>query len=673
MKIIQILKGVWYNLRLHTQLSIFSTFAILITIFAGSYWVTFTKHLESLNELKKTMTTVSTGLSTNGMSAILANNFLSLEKQVLSSLFFDDVIAVQILDVNGKVLCQGIQGTGKAPQILYSPEFIEIPLLEISQNQATFKEDGELIEIWFPARSYELVGWIHLVASTKSLTKKNYEQQQIYFWLAIISAIVVSAAISVVIARSVVTLRIATQFAKDLSSLKGSKLNPAHGPREATELVRALNQTSEVLKFQQNNIDLQKAELAVSLDKLQKLNATLEIKISERTKDLQQANKYLSLALQTKGEFLANMSHEIRTPLNVIFGISSVLSELALGDEVRGLLKIQDTAGSKLLHVISDILVISKIEANALEFETIPFDVAELVLENVNLLIGEAESKGLRIGIETDKCKKCFYLGDPGRVGQVLLNLLNNAMKFTEKGEILVRASPDQNGLLKIEVHDTGIGIQKEMLEKIFEPFVQADSSITRRYGGTGLGLTISKTLVQKMGGQIWIESEPNKGSHFYFTLNLPKATEAEIREFELSKIRQQPSSEFLNLKIKRKILLVDDDMDNHQILKIYFKDYPIELITANNGEEALKRFQSENFDLILMDMQMPVMDGLTATRKIREIEVTRSRKKTPILILTANAFKENYDASLQAGADSFITKPIKKSGLLLAIEKYLI
>lgn len=672
MNVIRYLKNIWHKLSLHTQLSSITIFIVIFTIATGSYLIISEKKSEMLSSLKNTMNNVAEGISTNGISAFLANDYMFFEKQLSSSLLFDDIIAIEVLSTDGKIISQAIQDKSGNPQIIYEDQSIKLPLAHLSEVGSYFEEKNETLELWYPARNYNIVGWVHVKGSTERLEKHFLDQSKEYLGLAAILAIIISIMMLFVLKNTLLSVGNATHFAQSLITDKGKRLQLIGGSRETTELVNALNKTSEELARQQQSIQIQTKELEDSLGKLKKFNDLLEHKVQERTRELQSANNEIKQALNTKSEFLANMSHEIRTPLNAIIGIISVLKELNLSNEIKGYIKIQDAASRNLLQIISDILVIAKTESDGLIFETIPFDLNQLILESVNIVLGGSEEKDVKIIVDTDRCRECFFIGDPARVSQVMMNLLNNSMKFTEKGAITIRSSINSQNMIEIEVEDTGIGIPEDKINDIFEPFVQADSSITRKYGGTGLGLTICKNLIERMGGKIGIDSKLGKGTLIKFTLNLPRAKVLDIEKSEKPTAQIKLNETLKLVDQKRRILLVDDDLSNYEILKIYFKKLPIELVLANNGKEALAIFESESFDMILMDMQMPIMDGLTATKKIREIESQKHLNKTPVLMLTANAFKENFDASIKAGADDFVTKPVNRAVLLGVVEKYL-
>ena len=539
-----------------------------------------------------------------------------------------------------------------------------------------------------------------------------------------------------------------------------------------------------------------------------------EREVEERKKaaaELAEAHEAALAASQAKTEFLANMSHEIRTPMNAIVGMAELLADSPLSTEQREYVRTFQRAGDSLLRLIDDILDFSKVEAGQVELETIPFDLTDL-LEGVGEVFAiRAHAKRLELVVRQDPDVPAHLLGDPNRLRQVLNNLLGNAIKFTDHGEVGLRLESDLDSgpgvLLRFTVWDTGIGIPQEIQESIFDSFTQADASTTRRFGGTGLGLAISKRLVELMGGRIWVESEPGQGSRFIFTVRLDPAPQAAprmpatpvnlkgsrvlvvddnatnrliLKEFLLAQgalvteaedgfqglgaltearersepyqlvlldcrmpnldgfqmaerlhretaglhstiimltsdnragdvararqlglaaylvkpvkradllatiasvtIAQRPmTEEQLSVPapatevdtLERRLLLVDDSEDNRLLVGAYLKKLPYHVDFAHNGEEGVQKVQAGTYDLVLMDMLMPIKDGLEATREIRAWERAAGRPATPVVALTANALSGDVQRCLEAGCDAHVAKPVKKAELLEAITEY--
>ncbi len=442
-----------------------------------------------------------------------------------------------------------------------------------------------------------------------------------------------------------------------------------------------INGNKESLKYHENHIVTKdKKQLyiawqnAVLTDDSGKITGILSsgMDITEQRNiqlELIEAKERAEEATKTKSYFLANMSHEIRTPMNGIIGMSYLALETELNDKQKNYINKIQSSAKTLLNIINDILDISKIEAGKLIIEKENFNLLKVVENIIHILELKANEKHIDIFTEYDNKIGSNFYGDSLRINQILMNLLSNAIKFTHKGKITLVIKAALKNHIRFEVHDTGIGLTQEQKEHIFDSFTQADATTTKEYGGTGLGLTITKELIEMMNGKIWIEGELGLGSRFIFEIELPKENKEQPFVITNDKTLKQKSdlkNEIKTLK-NSKILLAEDNQINQEFMRDLLKKDGIEIDIVANGLEAVNKVKQNNYELIIMDIQMPVMDGYEATRNIRE-----TNKEIPIIALTANAMKEDVEKSNLAGMNEHISKPIVVEELYKILLKYL-
>lgn len=470
-------------------------------------------------------------------------------------------------------------------------------------------------------------------------------------------------------------LRMSRDVTHPLSRLLDAVVRIAHGHLDARV---AVDSGGELAELEQG--------FNAMAGELQSASSDMQERIEERTRDLarlkeeaEQARASAESANQAKSQFLAHVSHEIRTPLNGLIGFLGLMGKTRIDKLQQDYLKICETSAQTLLAIINDILDLSKIEAGKLSIEYLAFDLGDLIEQCALFHMPSAQSKGLRLILEIDRGMPANLMGDPARIRQILANLLGNAIKFTHSGAITVTVKhlDGGNGSVHVEicVADTGIGMTDEQQGQLFQPFSQGDASITRRYGGTGLGLAITRRLVEMMNGTVAVESTPGEGSRFTISLCLKEAGGDTVllpsRPVEnLGISTPAPLQEEENtLPVQLHILVVDDNEINRKLNTILLLQWGIAVDEAADGVAAVEACGRQRYDLILMDVHMPVMDGIEATRRIRMLQ--EGGEATPVIALTANALSGDRERYLAAGMDDYLEKPLAEESLRKAIEKW--
>ncbi|MEY4250762.1 MAG: hypothetical protein RJA87_2395 [Pseudomonadota bacterium] len=413
--------------------------------------------------------------------------------------------------------------------------------------------------------------------------------------------------------------------------------------------------------------DFSSADQSMAIGTSMGLQTVLMSEMKDLAENLARARDEALAANRAKSTFLSVMSHEIRTPLNGVLGMVHVLLKDAPTEQQRSRLEIVRESGDALLSILNDLLDISRIEAGKMTLETIEFDIREVLSGAYAAFTAIANKAGISFILDIEPAAG-IYLGDPTRVRQVAYNFLSNALKFTKEGRVVLSARLVEGGL-EISVLDTGIGIATDRLNGVFDPFVQADASVNRNFGGTGLGLGISRDLAQLMGGSIRVESELGKGSVFTALLKIPRLRDATEALRVVNDEEPVASQEIVQ---SLRVLAAEDNLVNQLVLRTLMEQFGITLTVVENGKLAVEAWESQTWDIILMDMQMPIMGGVEASRLIREKERNTGRAKTPIIAVTANAMTHQMSEYESAGINGIVSKPIKADALANVLIKVL-
>ena len=684
------------NLFIRTELFLLTLAVMLIVLLAAVGLVTYEQKQVKKN-LSRELSAVAE-VVTLAVGEAISSNDTEAARDLLTSLSVNPGIVLAVLyDKDMRIRGTYKRGVTNADSLISGLRgaypHLGVTLQEMTgRGGITHITDNHLFIVRPVLTGQSFAGAVLLVEDMKQM----YRTLDVYYMVVAASAIL---AILLVV---FISNRIQRIIADPLVEMMRSMNTVAREKDYSVRIEKPRNDEFGVLSDRFNDMI---AEIQNRDKELQAYSSSLEKMVASRTADLSRAKKELEEMVVTleeakeeaeeasrvKSQFLANMSHEIRTPMNAILGMADLLQETALRDDQNQYVRILRAAGENLLALINDILDLSKIEAGHMHLERVTFDLHETVARAAEIVTAPAAAKDLAFTWQLSAGVPRRLSGDPVRLRQVLINLLGNAIKFTEAGHVRLSVAPADDSddhLLHFRVEDTGIGIPPERLGLIFESFSQADSSTTRKYGGTGLGLAISRRLTELMGGRIWVESEPGRGSAFHFTARFtPAAQTTATRPAARLPAQPAPVAAPISAPISATdaslpalqepaeapcVLLAEDSENNRLLIEFFLKSTPYRVRFAANGSQAVERVVAGGIDLVLMDMEMPVMDGYEATRRIRELERTAGRPALAIVALTAYAMKEDEQRCLAAGCTAYLSKPVKKAVLLETLSRLL-
>ncbi|MDY0220600.1 MAG: response regulator [Desulfobacterium sp.] len=661
-----------YSIR--TKLILLLGFVAFLALFMVSTALVINEKYNARINLVGELQSIADLLALNSGAAMMFDDEQAALENLSSLAAKPDIVIAVLYDETGKIYSKYSREAANTDEILSDSRAVHPNGREIihqlkSKGVVDYLLKGRAHVIQPVMINGSLIGGIHLVDNMQQV------KERLNSYYLVVGGSVLLTLIVVVLLSS----KMQSFFSRPLFDV-------IHSMRKVSEeknyAVRVKKQNDDEFGVLVDHFNEMIGEILIRDDELKSYSAGLETMVKERTHDLSAAKQELedlvvSLekardeaeeASRVKSQFLANMSHEIRTPMNGVLGMTELLLGTPLSEDQLRFAGIIQNSGESLLGIINDILDFSKIEAGKLKLESIHFDLRMLIEDVCRLLASPAHKKNIELAVFIEEKTDVHLKGDPTRLRQVLINLIGNAIKFTERGEVVVSAgsirNDDSSANLTVSISDTGVGIAPDLLENLFKPFSQADGSTTRKYGGTGLGLTISRQIVSLMGGSLECDSEPGQGTRFFFTISLERSTQEE------KPVTALKSRELMGLKV----MLVDDHQINLEILERQVSAFGMEYESVLRGGIGLEKLKAshrggKSYDMVILDMDMPEMDGLEVTRRIK---ADPSLYRIPIIMLTSVWMQKDARTATDSGADAYLTKPVRQSDLHASILRVL-